>query len=541
MTTANSDKAGARSNASPAASKNSRARSPEKQPVSSEVSSKIRHMDVVTKATDLTKPRGLPVVKDGSGDPFVNDAHLEDIVEVRKPDDATRILVMCNYDPYNAATVCDHINAFYKHSRHEVFILSNIGEFPKDFSLDPFDVVVVHYSLFIAVDAYMPLTVRKALGQFRGVKALFIQDEYRFVNRTIRGINECGIDVVFTCVPTPEISKVYPPELLPNTTFVNVLTGYIPDGLKLFKVRPFAERPIAVGYRGRVYPAWHGEAGREKHEIGRRFRQDAKAYRLKCDIAWDEDSRLYGLNWVDFIRSCRAMLAVESGASVFDFDGSVSAEVETFVSLLGIGGKQSKKVKRFLTGSGSYEKNPESRELYEELREGFFKEKENLIDLAQISPRVFEAATLRTMLIMYEGSYSGALTPGRHFVSLRKDHSNMREVVDILNDPVESARITARCYAEVCENDRYSYGEFISKFDKIIAELSSIERRSDVVSFTRQEMDGIRKFYYIPYPHSLPPLSKKLSRNPFKLVGELANPKTIGPRVKAIVRRLIPG
>ncbi len=491
---------------------------------------------VVTPPPPPPRPAVIRRADDETGD---HERPDEEADEVRAEDDGLRILVMCNYDPYNAATVCDHINAFYHYSKHEVFVLSNIGKLPAKFSFEPFDVIVIHYSLFIAVDAYVPPDVRARLSRFRGVKMLFIQDEYRFVNRTIAAINECGVDVVFTCVPQGEIGKVYPPKQVPHTGFVNVLTGYVPEGLKLFQPRPLAERPITVGYRGRVYPAWHGEAGREKHEIGRRFLADAKPYGIKCDIAWNERSRIYGIQWVEFMQRCRAMLAVESGASVFDFDGSVSATVDTFVAVLGLSGKQSSRVRQFLKGSGPYATDPEARELYEALRETFFKEKENLIDLAQLSPRVFEAATLKTMLIMYEGSYSGAFKPWRHYVPLRKDHGNMAEVVEFLNNPIECAKVIANCYAEVCENDAYSYREFIAKFDRIAHDLCTPRHRSTVPRFTREEMDKIRVFYHIQYPYSLDPTSlKRMNRNPLKLVRQMVAPKPNELGLRDIIRRV---
>ena len=467
------------------------------------------------------------------------DVVTEDASEVRPEDDRLRILILCNYDPYNAATVCDHINSFHEYSKHEIFILSKLGDIPENLQLDLFDVILIHYSIFIAVDAYMSPAVRRRLSRFSGTKIMFIQDEYRFVNRTIAAINECGIDVVFTCVPPGEIAKVYPPELVPNVGFINVLTGYVPEGLKLFQPRPLAERSITVGYRGRVYPAWHGEAGREKHEIGRRFLADAKRYSIKCDIAWDEDSRIYGIHWVRFIQNCQAMLAVESGASVFDFDGSISATVETFTAVLGLSGKQSARVRQFLRQSGPFAKHPEARELYEALKETFFKEKENLVDLAQLSPRVFEAATLKTLLIMYEGSYSGALKPWRHYVPLRKDHSNMTEVVDILNSPVDCAKIISNCYSEVCENEDYSYKNFISKFDRVVEYTCAPHQRSTVARFTREDMNRFQQFYHIQNPYSLDPAAlKRIPNNPLQLIRQMVAPKPNELGLKDIIRRI---
>src|SRR5262249_41385017 len=115
---------------------------------------------------------------------------------------------------------------------------------------------------------------------------------------------------------------------LPGVTKVNVLTGYVPEHLLSKAVRPYDERPIDVGYRARKVPAWLGELGREKYEIGRIFRSDAINNGLSLDISFREEDRLYGDKWIDFVCNCKAMLGVESGASVFDFTGEIQRNVE---------------------------------------------------------------------------------------------------------------------------------------------------------------------------------------------------------------------
>lgn len=449
---------------------------------------------------DITPPRharvpAWTVVQPRSAEPQSADA--------AGPDDRLRILLLCNYDPRGAATVCDHINAFHTYSRHEVTVYSRIGELADWLSFDDFDVVVVHYSSFIGVNAYVTSKTRHRLARFQGLKAIFLQDEYRFVDRTSAAIREAGISLVFTCVPTAEISKVYPAERFPGVRFVNVLTGYVAEGLKLFQPKPLAERKIMVGYRGRVYPAWHGPAGREKFEIGRRFRTDAKQFGLRCDIAWDESRRLYGLDWVDFIRDCRAVLAVESGASVFDFDGTISARTEAFVRLLGLAERPRGKSLALLSAIGWPGKGLEEQETYEELRRRFFAGNEDAIDLAQLSPRVFEAITLQTLLIMYEGRYSGILEPWRHFLPLKKDHSNMAEIVAALRDPVRVAEIIATCYAEIAENPAYSYERFIRHVDAVTETAMTGRPRAKAPTLSQAQFYEKAPFYHVEYPHSV--------------------------------------
>lgn len=412
--------------------------------------------------------------------------------------DVPRLLLWCNYDPLNAATVCDHINAIAKFSRFDVTVLSRIGSIPDDVDLAIFDCVVIHYSLAVALDAYISAKTRFRLASYRGVKALFIQDEYRFVEKTRDSIRKLKISLVFTCVPVDAIEKVYPPEALPGVTFVNVLTGYVPAWLTVYAPVPLAHRRLDVGYRGRDYSAWHGRAGREKIEIGKRFLKDAGKYGLRCDIRWRERDRLYGVAWRRFLQTCRATLAVESGASVFDFDGRIGPQVETFEKLLG------------------------RRAKYETSRARFFAGREDEIDLSQISPRVFEAVALRTLLIMYEGNYSGVLQPWVHYVPLKKDHSNMNEVVAALRDDVRVGEMIATAFADIAMNDRWSYQWMVNCFDDHAGRLMAFDARRP----SRQEkIDKIRETHRI-----------LLIDNPH----EFAAPLGGRPRLQArrIVRRL---
>ncbi len=435
----------------------------------------------------------------------------------RKNTDRARLLLLCNYDASNASTVCDHINSFVKYSQHDVYVHSNLGNSPPEFLIDDFDVVVIHYSLTLAIEAYVGPKLRNDLRNFKGLKALFIQDEYRFVNKTIEAINYCGISLVFSCVSEDNIPKVYPSDMLPGVIFKNVLTGYVPSSLTIYPTVPLNKRKFMVGYRGRTYPAWHGRAGIEKIEIGARFLLDSKKYNLNCNIKWREKDRLYGGKWVKFIQSCRAILAVESGASVFDFSGEISSKTDVYVDLCALN-ERSPLSKKYL---------PELKSHYAEMKERYFSDKEDEIDLSQISPRVFEAAALRTLLIMYEGEYSGIFKAGHHFVALKKDHSNMNEVVAILKDTDRCAEIIANAYAEIIQNLNYSSQRFIIEFDKTINEHLTADMKSATFKLSRKDYEKQFPFLLIDNPYGVGRTIK------------FGNPKRIVPAIFRRLRKLL--
>lgn len=347
--------------------------------------------------------------------------------------DAPRLLLLCDYRPYEAATVIDHIDAIRRWSRASVYVLPIHGDIPDDLDLEAFDGLLIHYNLVMANGWYVSPLARWRISRYTGVKGAFIQDEYRFVDDTVSVMRTLGINVLFSCVPSDQIHNVYPRVLLPHLQrTVNVLTGYVPDALLSAPVLPYEARPIDVGYRGRRLPPWLGELAQEKTIIAERFLADAPRYGLRVDISCSEVDRLYGTAWTDFISRSKAVLGVESGASVFDFDGSIERSVRQHLAV-----------------------QPDTP--FAELRRRFFADAEGRIRLNQISPRSFEAAALGTLMVLYPGDYSGILQPWRHYVPLEKDHSNMDRVVQAIRDPELWSEITSRAREEVALNPAFSY------------------------------------------------------------------------------------
>jgi hypothetical protein len=87
-----------------------------------------------------------------------------------------------------------------------------------------------------------------------------------------------------------------------------------------------------------------------------------------------------------------------------------------------------------------------------------------------ISPRVFEAVALRTALVLFPGEYSGAVDPGRHYISLAKDFSNFEEVAERLRDLEALEVMTANAYEDLIASGRYSIKRFVERFDQALDE-----------------------------------------------------------------------
>ena len=372
------------------------------------------------------------------------------------------ILLLCDYQPKGAATVTDHIDALCQATGHSVRKLSLLGDLPEALDLERFDAIILHYSLILSMDSYVSARARGKLRGFNGVKVVFIQDEYRWVNKAISALAYIGADILFTCVPDGEIHNVYPPATLPGLRIINTLTGFVPAHLLSIKPLDYSARELDIGYRARKLSALFGQLAREKWLIAERVVADIQSQNLLHDISCRESDRIYGQDWLDFVRNCRAMLGTESGASLFDFTGDLQPAIE------------------------QYEKeHPDAS--FGDVEERFFKGQDGLIRMNQISPRCFEAAALRTLMILYEGHYSGVLQPWRHYVPLKKDHSNMDEVVAALRDRNVWTRIVECAYEEVACNSAWSYRVFGQQVGAALAKIFTERERQPARPYSEPE------------------------------------------------------
>lgn len=357
--------------------------------------------------------------------------------------DPLSILLICNAPRNNAQTILDHVSAFSQYSRNTIYTLSIIESIPGFFPFSAFDVLVVHYSKTLVGWLGCDHATKERIRGFGGLKVAFAQDEYRQVNSLKQELERLGIDILFSCVPTVEIPKVYGAEETRPYAVYNTLTGYVPESLKAKSPPPTARRVIDVGYRGRINPYYLGELAQEKLWIAEGFLERAKAESLSCDIAVSESERLYGKEWIRFLSSCKTVLGTESGASVFDFTGEIE--------------KSEADYRKLNKDAGFFE-----------VREKFFAAEEGKISLNQVSPRIFEAICLKTGLVLFEGAYSNIIEPWTHFLPLKKDFSNFETICRKIRDSDYIQKMVDRTFRDVACQDRYSYRRFIAEFDDII-------------------------------------------------------------------------
>ena len=364
-----------------------------------------------------------------------------------------RILLLAHFDPRGLSTIRENISTLQQQSRHRYEICNLFKLFPYGtplripdwISLRSYDAVFIHCTLSYNPDDLLLLDKnhREKLADYRGVKILMKQDETFRVAGLQSWLSLVPVSLILTCLRPEDVPRIYCSSLCPETAFLHTLTGYVSPAMRRLADMKRSDRPIDIGYRGSRQPFSFGRLCYEKWHIGEVFGRVCRERGLRHDISSRTEDRYFGQAWYDFLRRCKATLGVESGASIFDVDGSLEKTCEQYLS-----------------------EHPDAD--FETVHRLFLAPHENNLRYAQISPRHFEAAACRTLQILYEGEYSGIFAAGRHYLSLRRDLANLEEVLAAFTDPGTRERITNTAFEEIIMDDGFLYRTFVDRLDDAI-------------------------------------------------------------------------
>ena len=141
------------------------------------------------------------------------------------------------------------------------------------------------------------------------------------------------------------------------------------------------------------------------------------------------------------------MLGVEGGASIFDFDGSISDDVTAYM-----------------------EAKPDAE--FEDIWANVLAKHEGNINYRTITPKIFEAILAKTVLVLYPGKYNKLLTPDRHFIQLERDGSNMDDVVAKLKDHNYLQSMADLTYKEITQRTELRAQFYVKQIDRVLSALS---------------------------------------------------------------------
>jgi hypothetical protein len=260
-------------------------------------------------------------------------------------------------------------------------------------------------------------------------------DEFLGLQTLRELLAEARIDLLLTALEPALWDGVYPASQRPYA-LRRFLTAYVDDGLMRRASGQLAGRPIAVSYRAWETPAWLGEMGRLKREVGLRAEAWAQARGHRADVAVDGQRRLVGEAWIRLLGASRAVVGVEGGSSLLDPRGELPTRDPTPAGPEG-----------WAPPASAVVLAPEA-------------------EIRAMSPRHLEAVATRTFQVLVEGDYSGVLEAGVHYQPVRRDLSDIEAALDHSRDPRHAQAMADRAYDEIVASGRYSWRTVVGDIAK---------------------------------------------------------------------------
>ena len=272
-------------------------------------------------------------------------------------------------------------------------------------------------------------------------KIYFIGNEYKLMPEKMAFCDDLGIQVLVTQSHSSRVQSLYRERLgcvvvgIPNT-------GWDPAIFR--SERPLSDRPIDLGYRSFVSPLYLGH--NERVEICDAFRAAAESRGLKVDFSLRSEDRLDERGWAAFLNSCKGQIGTEAGGDYFELTDRTRRRVNDHLAA-----------------------HPGAE--IGEVRRLFFNDYPDPVPIRILSSRNVEAAATRTVQLLLEGEYGGYFEPGTHYISIKRDYSNVDDAIRQFQDPARRAEVADRAYQLVSEE--LTFSRLLDRFDTVLRQIVS--------------------------------------------------------------------
>jgi Glycosyl transferases group 1 len=104
---------------------------------------------------------------------------------------------------------------------------------------------------------------------------------------------------------------------------------------------------------------------------------------------------------------------------------------------------------------------------FDDVERACFAGEDGRLALFAVSPRHLEACATRTCQVLVRGGYNRVLEPGRHYIELESNLSNLDAVLATLDDEARRVRIVDAAYADVVASGRYTYRAMVEDIEHV--------------------------------------------------------------------------
>lgn len=321
--------------------------------------------------------------------------------------------------------VADWRDAFVQSPRLDVEVcnINNLLHFAKCvMRLRMYDLIVVSHAA-AGDDMTLLNRLSRYLHRRRAKVVMFIGNEYDILDDKIRFIHDLNVEYVCSQLPIEAARYLYAE--CKGSEILEMPHALNPEH---YRVVPGVERDIDVGFIGDIY--WPFLGDRERTDLIEWFERNGPTRGLACDI---RKQRLPRDEWNLFINRTKAIIGAESGTYYLNDRGRLLDRVRAY---------------------NLFENRDAS---FEEIFDRFYRDQPREVSGKSISSRHFEAIGAKACQILIEGDYNGILEPDVHYISVKKDLSNITDAIARFRDEDYRAAMVERTYEYVMSAHTYRH------------------------------------------------------------------------------------
>jgi hypothetical protein len=256
----------------------------------------------------------------------------------------------------------------------------------------------------------------------RGKLLVFLGNEYDLIPEKIGFLRAVEADYVATQLPLDAARWLYAAcdrsQILPAPHALNP-EAYRPD--------PSSTRSVDIGFVGDLYHYFIGD--QERTGIVQFFQAEGAALGLSCDI---RTKRMPRSQWAEFLNGCKGIIGAESGTHYLERTDQTKNAVQSYLKA-----------------------HPQAS--FDEVFQRFFRDYPHPVSGKAISSRHFEPIGTHTCQILLEGRYNDILVADEHYLALKKDFSNIQNVVERFKDESHRTAMVKRTREYVLAEHTYQH------------------------------------------------------------------------------------
>jgi hypothetical protein len=309
----------------------------------------------------------------------------------------------------------------------EVFNINNLVDYwQRREAIRSYPLIIILHS---AAGDRMSLLLKTAywFQQRRGKLVVFLGNEYDLMDQKFAFLRSTGADFVCSQLPLETARWLYA-ECQPTRVLA------MPHALNpklYYPASSQGDRSIDIGFIGDTYPYFVGDIERDR--LLRFFQGHCADLGLMCEIRIHPRSRVPRTEWARFLNVCKGIIGAESGSYYLDRKGRIIGQAKAYLR-----------------------KHPRS--TFEEIFERYFQSpRVEYLSGKAISSRHFEPIGTKTCQILLDGDYNGILNSDEHYISVRKDLSNIHEAVKRFKDEDYRKAMVERTYEYVMSQHTYRH------------------------------------------------------------------------------------